>query len=258
MLPVPPSLPRWVLRRAAYNDLCVEDISPELYKLSELTTLDLSHNKLSEMPDALGCAGSLIVLSLSHNRIRMMPPAVLIHLTELEHLDLSHNQIAVLPPQLRHLAKLQTLVLSGNPLGKSAVKAITGLEQLTRLEMRSTGRTVANVPPLPSPRLPPKHTYACAQTISGNMSCSLPACRLFIVHVPTFCVYHTPVRVRAHSPCQSFPPACRPPHALHDVCTNALHMCTQPPTCAAQTQSPDAAADNYAVAASATAAGFYC
>lgn len=43
-------------------------VPPELFNLFELTTLDLSHNKLKEVPEGLERAKSLLVLNLSSNQ----------------------------------------------------------------------------------------------------------------------------------------------------------------------------------------------
>lgn len=40
----------------------------DLFKLDELTTLDLSHNNLKEIPQGLEKARGLLVLNLSHNQ----------------------------------------------------------------------------------------------------------------------------------------------------------------------------------------------
>lgn len=40
----------------------------ELFNLFELTTLDLSHNKMKDVPEGLEKAKSLLVLNLSHNQ----------------------------------------------------------------------------------------------------------------------------------------------------------------------------------------------
>ena len=51
-----------------YNALTHTNIPAEVFENDELTTLDLSHNKLSEVPEGLFRCKSLLVLNLSHNR----------------------------------------------------------------------------------------------------------------------------------------------------------------------------------------------
>lgn len=150
LLCIPPSvkqLKNLQTLRCSYNTLSQEDISADLYALDDLTTLDLSHNRLSEIPEELAKADSLLVLSLSHNKITSIPHVILVHLTELQHLDLSYNRLESIPPQLRRLASLTTLILSGNPLNNDKLKSLFSLEELTHLELRDTGRTLSNIPP---------------------------------------------------------------------------------------------------------------
>lgn len=50
------------------NNIKSSGIPNELFDLEELTTLDLSHNKLKEVPEGLEKAKSLLVLNLSNNQ----------------------------------------------------------------------------------------------------------------------------------------------------------------------------------------------
>lgn len=50
------------------NQIKSSGIPPELFHLDELTTLDLSHNKLKEVPEGLERAKNVLVLNLSHNQ----------------------------------------------------------------------------------------------------------------------------------------------------------------------------------------------
>lgn len=51
-----------------HNDIKCSGVPPELFDLDELTTIDLSYNKLKAVPDGLAKARSLLVLNLSHNQ----------------------------------------------------------------------------------------------------------------------------------------------------------------------------------------------
>lgn len=51
------------------NHIKSSGIPPELFQLDELTTLDLSHNKLKEVPEGLHFAKNVLVLNLSHNQL---------------------------------------------------------------------------------------------------------------------------------------------------------------------------------------------
>jgi Leucine-rich repeat (LRR) protein len=50
------------------NNLKTSGVPNELFNLFELTTLDLSHNKMKDVPEGLEKAKSLLVLNLSHNQ----------------------------------------------------------------------------------------------------------------------------------------------------------------------------------------------
>lgn len=50
-----------------YNKIKNSGIPVDLFHLEDLTTLDLSHNNIKQIPDALENAKSLLVLNLSHN-----------------------------------------------------------------------------------------------------------------------------------------------------------------------------------------------
>lgn len=89
----------------------LEKITTQLDKLTNLTRLDLSNNRLSEVP-RLG--RRIRSLNLSHNRLtsaklNRIPISV-------QHLDLSHNQLAYLPVGLLALNQLQSLELTENSI----------------------------------------------------------------------------------------------------------------------------------------------
>ncbi|KAJ6637773.1 Protein flightless-1 [Pseudolycoriella hygida] len=129
-----------------HNVIKSSGIPPELFHLDELTTLDLSHNKLKEVPEGLDRAKNVLVLNLSYNQIEIIPTTLFIHLTDLLYLDLSHNKLETLPPQTRRLANLQTLNLSDNPLELFQLRQLPSLQSLEVLNMSNTQRTLQNFP----------------------------------------------------------------------------------------------------------------
>ncbi len=107
------------------NALTARAVPVELFAGGEeLTTLDLSHNKLAEVPECLlrSRSSSLLVLNMSHNQLDSVPGALLMAATDLLHLDVSNNELDSLPPQLRRLSNLQVLVLSNNPLSHFQIR----------------------------------------------------------------------------------------------------------------------------------------
>lgn len=129
-----------------HNNIKASGVPVDLFKLEDLTTLDLSHNKLKEVPEGLEKAKALIVLNLSHNNICVIPNVLFVHLTDLLLLDVSNNNLETLPPQMRRLANIQTLVLNHNPLGHFQLRQLPSLTSLVTLHMRDTQRTLNNMP----------------------------------------------------------------------------------------------------------------
>ena len=84
------------------NQLTVS--SPAIKQLRKLKWLDVSHNKLSTIPDAIG------------------------EIVGLEELDLSYNQLTVLGPAVKQLKKLQLLFVNGNPFTVEGIRGVMELE----------------------------------------------------------------------------------------------------------------------------------
>lgn len=80
-----------------------------------LGALLLSHNRLSELPEALGGLPALTFLAVTHNRLQTLPTA-LGALSTLQRLDLSENLLDTLPPEIGGLSSLAELSLASNRL----------------------------------------------------------------------------------------------------------------------------------------------
>uniref|UniRef100_A0A146KS58 Protein flightless-1 n=3 Tax=Lygus hesperus TaxID=30085 RepID=A0A146KS58_LYGHE len=128
------------------NKVKSSGIPADLFRSEELTTLDLSHNALKEVPEGLEKSRTLLVLNLSHNNIGAIPNTLFVHLTDLLFLDLSNNNLETLPPQMRRLGNLQTLILNHNPLAHFQLRQLPSLINLQTLHMRDTQRTLGNLP----------------------------------------------------------------------------------------------------------------
>lgn len=129
------------------NNLKTAGIPTDIFRMKDLTIIDLSRNQLREVPPNMEYAKGAIVLNLSHNNIESIPNAVLANLIDLLFLDLSHNKLDMLPPQIRRLTMLQSLNLSHNPLTHFQLKQLPSMTSLTVLHMRNTSRTLDNIPP---------------------------------------------------------------------------------------------------------------
>ncbi|XP_029792597.1 leucine-rich repeat and calponin homology domain-containing protein 1 isoform X1 [Suricata suricatta] len=95
-------------------------------------TQDLSKNRLVEVPMELCHFVSLEILNLYHNCIRVIPEAIM-NLQMLTYLNLSRNQLSALPACLCGLP-LKVLIASNNKLG-SLPEEIGQLKQLMELDV---------------------------------------------------------------------------------------------------------------------------
>ena len=96
------------LTSAQFSDL-------PLPPVETLEELDLSHNKLTWLPDGIGGFTSLRHLSFYDNDITFVHDA-LWRLTKLETLNLANNRIDNLGDGIEALTSLRELDLRGNPL----------------------------------------------------------------------------------------------------------------------------------------------
>ncbi|XP_060050819.1 leucine-rich repeat and calponin homology domain-containing protein 1 isoform X2 [Erinaceus europaeus] len=102
------------------------------HDLSDTVQADLSKNRLVEVPMELCQFVSLEILNLYHNCIRVIPEAI-INLQMLTYLNLSRNQLSALPACLCGLP-LKVLIASNNKLG-SLPEEIGQLKQLMELDV---------------------------------------------------------------------------------------------------------------------------
>ncbi|XP_061850802.1 leucine-rich repeat and calponin homology domain-containing protein 1 isoform X1 [Colius striatus] len=102
------------------------------HDLSDTVRADLSKNRLSEVPTELCHFVSLETLNLYHNCIKIIPDAI-VNLQMLTYLNLSRNQLSSLPACLCGLP-LKVLIASNNKLG-SLPEEIGQLKQLMELDV---------------------------------------------------------------------------------------------------------------------------
>jgi Leucine-rich repeat (LRR) protein len=97
----------------SHNRLSELPAFPALYSL---TSLALSNNKITQFPDSLTELSSLLMLDLSYNSIIAIPSFTAL-LKKLTFFDLSHNRIDDLHPKLWKLSDLEVLKLDHNNMG---------------------------------------------------------------------------------------------------------------------------------------------
>jgi Leucine-rich repeat (LRR) protein len=112
----------------------------DIWQLQSLTSLDLTHNKLSVLPSEIGQLQNLTSLSLSHNKLSVLPSEIG-QLQSLTSLFLSYNKLSILPSEIGQLQSLTSLDLSDNKL--SVLPSEIGqLQSLTLLNLNSNKLSV--------------------------------------------------------------------------------------------------------------------
>uniref|UniRef100_A0A2K5LK60 Nischarin n=1 Tax=Cercocebus atys TaxID=9531 RepID=A0A2K5LK60_CERAT len=114
-----------------------------------LTTLDLSHNSISEIDESVKLIPKIEFLDLSHNGLLVVDN--LQHLYNLVHLDLSYNKLSSLEGLHTKLGNIKTLNLAGNLL-----ESLSGLHKLyslvnldlrdNRIEQMEEVRSIGSLP----------------------------------------------------------------------------------------------------------------
>ncbi|XP_075431148.1 nischarin isoform X3 [Ascaphus truei] len=100
-------------------------------KWKTLTTLDMSHNRISLIDDSVKLIPQIEFLDLSHNGISTVENIQ--HLYNLIHLDLSYNKLSVLEGVHAKLGNIKTLHLAGNVL--ESLSGLCKLYSLVNLDL---------------------------------------------------------------------------------------------------------------------------
>lgn len=104
------------LTRLSVCHFSIRYLPPEISCLNKLEFLDLSFNKMRNLPDEIASLSSLISLKVANNKLVELPPE-LSSLQRLENLDLSYNRLASLGfLELETMHNLQSLNLQHNDL----------------------------------------------------------------------------------------------------------------------------------------------
>lgn len=107
---------------------------PETIGFLELQYLNLSDNRLAQLPKEIGCLTQLEILDLYNNQLTEAPEslAAISSLKSLKALGLNRNQLKELPEVIISLTQLQMLDLNSNKL-KELPKSLASLSQLNRI-----------------------------------------------------------------------------------------------------------------------------
>jgi internalin A len=124
----------------SFNKL--SELPAEITELANLTTLHLSGNQLSDLPAGITQLENLTTLHLNFNKLSELPAGIgqLVNLTTL---NLSQNQLSDLPAGIGQLVNLTTLYLGGNQLSDLPT-GITQLANLTTLHL--SGNQLSDLP----------------------------------------------------------------------------------------------------------------
>lgn len=112
----------------------LKEIPEDVFGLSEqLRNLDLSKNKISQIPEGISSLKLLKQLNLGTNNIHSLPGSVT-NLKKLELLNVSYNSISSLTDSFSNLSSLKQIYLNGNKF-KTFPKQLLGLQNLEVLDL---------------------------------------------------------------------------------------------------------------------------
>jgi hypothetical protein len=97
-------------KNADLDNLAIDELPENLFKLTNLRKINLNQNKLKTLPDLFAQLPKLKSLSLDSNLLEDLPDS-LFELPELNYLDMSHNPIEKMSPNIQKLKNLKSLWL---------------------------------------------------------------------------------------------------------------------------------------------------
>lgn len=112
----------------------LKEVPEDVRKFPHLNALDLSRNKLRTLPEWLGAATDLQELRVSRNKLSEFPQ-VICGFAHLKRLDLSRNALQGLPECMGNLAELVSLDLWSNDLAVFPPE-LEGMKALRFLDLR--------------------------------------------------------------------------------------------------------------------------
>ncbi|PIO73480.1 leucine Rich repeat-containing domain protein [Teladorsagia circumcincta] len=119
-----------LLQQLELNNNFLEDIQ------SLPGEIDLSHNRLTEVPIAIARLFKLKKIDLSHNKIKKLPQFVFNKISHLHNIDLNHNELSSVSPYVfSDCAHLNSLNLSHNHISQLFHDSLTKCPQLKRIDL---------------------------------------------------------------------------------------------------------------------------
>ncbi|WP_217353020.1 leucine-rich repeat domain-containing protein, partial [Vibrio parahaemolyticus] len=117
-------------------DCNLNDIHPNLFKLSKLTHLKLARNALTQLPNGLRNLKLLKHLDISVNPFGKIPDDIC-YLNNLEFLNLTATKLSHVPNNISQLSSLSELKLRNNPLSQLP-ESLKHLTKLVTLDLADT------------------------------------------------------------------------------------------------------------------------
>lgn len=113
----------------------LKDIPDDIYILKNLNALDLSGNRLKELPDRLGEFTHLQELRASRNKLLQLPTG-LCRLVHLKRMDVSRNALIGLPKCIGALTEMVSMDLWDNDLAEFP-EEMADMEALRFMDLRA-------------------------------------------------------------------------------------------------------------------------
>ena len=110
------------------------ELPKELFRFTSLKTLNLSKNKLSKLEGDLSLLNQLEKIDISSNKFESLP-AVLFQLGKLQTLIAAKNEILKIQDEIQYLQSLREIDLYDNPVSDIG-SGLTKLKNLEKLDLR--------------------------------------------------------------------------------------------------------------------------
>lgn len=122
----------------SHNTISNIEVNPNSYPYKKLKNLNLSHNYLVKIPDAIFDAFDYLqILDLSHNFIDMLTQFTFEGVKQLTDLNLSYNRLAGINSSLFRFIELKILNLKGNRIKDVKLTDFEHLRNLATLDLSS-------------------------------------------------------------------------------------------------------------------------